>query len=111
MVAGVPLEILTVPSTDRIGLALGGTALKPEESVNYSFGGVLRFGDFHVTLDAYQIELTDRIVLSGKPESASRSGLACCQWHRRHQRRSLLPELCGQHHNGRGPSGQLSFAH
>jgi len=29
VVAGVPLEILTVPSTDRIGLALGGTALKP----------------------------------------------------------------------------------
>ncbi len=64
MVAGVPLEILTVPSTDRIGRALSGTALKPEESVNYSFGGVLRFGDFNVTLDAYQIELTDRIVLS-----------------------------------------------
>ncbi|GBF57044.1 colicin I receptor [Candidatus Phycosocius bacilliformis] len=64
VVAGVPLEILTVPSTDRIGLALGGKPLKPEESVNYSLGGVLRFGDFNVTLDAYQIELTDRIVLS-----------------------------------------------
>jgi iron complex outermembrane receptor protein len=64
VVAGVPLEILTVPSTDKIGLALGGKALKPEESVNYSLGGVLRLGDFSVTLDAYQIELTDRIVLS-----------------------------------------------
>ncbi|WP_290818908.1 TonB-dependent receptor [Aquidulcibacter sp.] len=64
VVAGVPLEILTVPSTSRIGRALGGTELKPEESVNYSLGGVFRFGDFNVTLDAYQIELSDRIVLS-----------------------------------------------
>jgi iron complex outermembrane recepter protein len=64
VVSGVPLEIATVPSTSAIGLALGGKKLEAETSVNYSVGGVLRFGGLSITLDAYQIELKDRIVLS-----------------------------------------------
>jgi iron complex outermembrane receptor protein len=64
VVAGVPLEIATVPSTSAIGKALGGKQLTPEKSVNYSVGAVMRLGGLSVTLDAYQIEITDRIVLS-----------------------------------------------
>jgi iron complex outermembrane recepter protein len=64
VVAGVPLEIATVPSTSPIGLALGGKQLEPETSINYSVGGVARFGGLSITLDAYQIEIKDRIVLS-----------------------------------------------
>ena len=64
VVGGIPLEVATVPSTSSIGRALGGKQLEPETSVNYSIGGVLRLGGLSVTLDAYQIELKDRIVLS-----------------------------------------------
>jgi iron complex outermembrane recepter protein len=64
VVNGVPTEIGTVPSTSKIGLALGGQQLTPEKSVNYSLGGVLRIGGLSITLDTYQIEITDRIVLS-----------------------------------------------
>ncbi len=64
VVAGIPLEIATVPSTSAIGRALGGKQLEPETSINYSIGGVMRFGGLSLTLDAYQIEIKDRIVLS-----------------------------------------------
>jgi iron complex outermembrane recepter protein len=64
VVAGVPLEIATTPSTSPIGLALGGKQLEPETSINYSLGAVVRFGGLSVTLDTYQIEIKDRIVLS-----------------------------------------------
>jgi iron complex outermembrane recepter protein len=72
VVAGVPLEIATIPSTSTIGLALGGKQLEPETSINYSLGGVMRFGGLSLTLDAYQIELKDRIVLS---ENLSGAGI------------------------------------
>lgn len=61
---GVPFEIGTFPATSRVGLALGGKALEPEESVNLSLGGVLRLNGFSLTLDAYAIDITNRIVLS-----------------------------------------------
>jgi iron complex outermembrane recepter protein len=64
VVNGAPVEILTVGSTSDIGLALGGKPLKAEESTNYSLGTVLRLGKFSVTIDAYQIKMKDRIVLS-----------------------------------------------
>lgn len=61
---GVPFETGTYPSVSPVGLALGGEPLKPETSRNYSIGGVFRKGAFELTVDAYQIEVTDRIVLS-----------------------------------------------
>ena len=36
----------------------------PRSRVNYSLGTVLRFGDFEATIDAYRIDIDDRIVLS-----------------------------------------------
>lgn len=61
---GVPFEIGTFPSTSRVGAALGGRPLEPEESVNLSLGAVARFGSFSLTVDAYRIDITNRIVLS-----------------------------------------------
>jgi iron complex outermembrane recepter protein len=49
---------------DPISLALGATPLQPETSTNYSLGGVFRTGGFELTVDAYQIEIEDRIILS-----------------------------------------------
>jgi iron complex outermembrane receptor protein len=61
---GVPFETGTYPATSPVGLALGGEALKPETSKNYSLGAVYHRGGFELTVDAYQIEVEDRIVLS-----------------------------------------------
>ena len=60
-----PYQIATVPATSATGVALGGKALEAEESTNYSLGAVLRAGSFTLTGDAYFIEITDRIILSG----------------------------------------------
>lgn len=64
VVNGVPTEIGTVSSTSAVGRALGGQQLTPEKSINYSLGGVFRLGGLNLTIDTYQIELKDRIVLS-----------------------------------------------
>lgn len=61
---GVPFDITTFPATDPVAAALGAKPLDAEESVNYSLGAVFRVGRVNLTIDAYQIELTDRIVLS-----------------------------------------------
>ncbi len=60
----VPYETGTYPSISDVGLALGGTALEAETSVNYSLGFVVRNGPFELTADAYRIDIDDRIILS-----------------------------------------------
>lgn len=62
---GVPYEIGTFPATAPISRALGASPLKPEKSKNYSLGLVFRpLNSFEATLDAYRIDIRDRIVLS-----------------------------------------------
>ena len=61
---GVPFDIATFPVSDPVAQALGAQPLDAEESVNYSLGVVLRFADVTVTVDAYRIDIDDRIVLS-----------------------------------------------
>jgi iron complex outermembrane receptor protein len=61
---GVPFDITTFPVTDPAARALGAKDLDPEKSKNFSLGAVLRFSDLSVTVDAYRIDITDRIVLS-----------------------------------------------
>ena len=61
---GVPFDTGTFPSVSPTGKALGGEPLKPEKSKNYSLGAVLRFTGLDVTVDAYEIDVKDRIVLS-----------------------------------------------
>ena len=52
----------TLPPTHPISLQLGADALSPEESVNYSFGGVAFFDDnLYMTVDYFNIDLRNRI--------------------------------------------------
>ncbi|MBV8522333.1 MAG: TonB-dependent receptor, partial [Acetobacteraceae bacterium] len=61
---GVPFETGTYPSTSPVGRALGGVPLKPETSDNYSLGAVIHQGPFSLTVDAYEIDVKNMIVLS-----------------------------------------------
>lgn len=68
VIGGVPVTSLieagTFPVNDPVAIALGAEPLEPETSVNYSVGAVLRGGNFELTIDAYQIEVSDRIIYS-----------------------------------------------
>lgn len=61
---GVPFEITTFTPSSAAAIALGAKPLEPEKSVNASFGAVFNFGKFGLTVDAYHIDITNRIVLS-----------------------------------------------
>jgi iron complex outermembrane receptor protein len=64
-------EAGTFPATSLVGSTLGGQPLKPEKSDNYSVGGVYHLGSFEATVDAYRIDIRDRIVLSENLNSAA----------------------------------------
>jgi iron complex outermembrane receptor protein len=68
LVGGAPVTNLIQSGTfrvdDPVSIALGARPLEPETSVNYSLGAVFRNGPFELTIDAYQIEVEDRIILS-----------------------------------------------
>ncbi len=60
-----PFDIVTFRVTNPAAIALGAEPLRPEESTNYSLGLVLQPLDrLYLTIDAYLIELEDRITLS-----------------------------------------------
>jgi iron complex outermembrane receptor protein len=61
---GIPFEVGTFPATSDVATTLGAQPLDAEESVNYSLGTVFRVGGFEATIDAYRIDIDDRIVLS-----------------------------------------------
>lgn len=63
-IGGVPFDITTFPVTDPVAIALGAKPLEAEKSVNYSVGAVIQLGDFNMTIDAYRIDVDNRIVLS-----------------------------------------------
>ncbi len=70
-IPGVGLvEVTMFPATDPIARVLGARDLDAEESQNFSVGAVLRFGKLDVTVDAYRIDIDDRIVLSENLTSA-----------------------------------------
>ena len=54
----------TFPSISPVAQALGGKALEPEKSTNYSAGFVFRRGGFNITVDGYWIDLRDGLALS-----------------------------------------------
>lgn len=62
----VPYTIRTFPVSDPAAVALGAQPLKPEKSRNYSVGLVFTpsVGPY-VTLDFYQVDIDNRIILSG----------------------------------------------
>lgn len=60
-----PFEIRTFPAAGEIAQALGAEPLQAEESLSHSLGLVLQPAErLYITVDAYQIEVDDRIVLS-----------------------------------------------
>lgn len=61
---GVPFDITTFPVADPVAVALGARPLEAEESTNLSLGFVANFGDLTLTVDAYAIDVDNRIVLS-----------------------------------------------
>jgi iron complex outermembrane receptor protein len=64
IVNSVPILTGTFPSVAPVSEALGGRPLKPEKSINYSAGTVIRLGGFDVTIDGYYIRLKDQLGLS-----------------------------------------------
>ncbi|WP_421737709.1 TonB-dependent receptor plug domain-containing protein [Caulobacter sp.] len=60
----VPFETGTFPSVSTTGKALGGKPLEPEKSKNFSLGAVYHKGPFELTIDAYRIDVDNRIVLT-----------------------------------------------
>lgn len=64
---GVPFDISTFPPASSAGAAFGATALKPEKSVNISGGFTMDnlINNLSFTFDVYNIEVTDRITLTG----------------------------------------------
>jgi iron complex outermembrane receptor protein len=59
-----PVDVGTFPASAAVSRALGSADLEPEKSKNYSLGLVYHQGPFEVTVDAYQIDIDNRIVLS-----------------------------------------------
>jgi len=63
---GLQVEEGLVPSTDPRVAAVGGTALTEETSINYSFGFTSElFETTTLTVDVYQISVSDRIYRTG----------------------------------------------
>ena len=64
-IGGVPFDIRTFRVNDAAAVALGAEQLKAEESKNLSLGLVLQpVENLYVTVDAYRIDIDDRIMLS-----------------------------------------------
>jgi iron complex outermembrane receptor protein len=62
---GVPFEVRTAPVNSDLARTLGSKPLKPEHSTNYSAGLALEPARaLSLTVDAYRVNITDRIVLS-----------------------------------------------
>lgn len=63
-IGGVPFDITTFAVSDPVAQALGAKPLDAEKATNYSLGAVFQLGRVNLTVDAYQINMKDRIVLS-----------------------------------------------
>ena len=62
---GVPVDIATLAVSSPAARALGARDLKPERSLNVSFGATANpFRGLTLTADAYSIKIKDRIVLT-----------------------------------------------
>lgn len=66
--SGVLVDSALLPPTNPIAVQLGATELTPEESKSFAFGVVWNIADIHLTVDLYNIEVTDRVSQSEKKE-------------------------------------------
>jgi iron complex outermembrane receptor protein len=62
--AGDLIQRFLAPPTDPLSSYYGGEELTPEESVSYAVGTVYEYEDFFLTVDYYNIEVTDRLAQS-----------------------------------------------
>lgn len=60
------VQSATFPPTHPVSAQKGGVELQPEESVSYALGMVYQSGDFFMTVDAYNIEVKDRVAQTDK---------------------------------------------
>jgi iron complex outermembrane receptor protein len=63
---GVLVDSALLPASNPVAVQLGATELTPEESESYAFGFVWNLDDIHITVDYYNIEVTDRVSQSEK---------------------------------------------
>jgi iron complex outermembrane receptor protein len=63
---GVLVDSALLAPTNPISVQLGGTVLQPEDSDSYTLGAVYTAGDFFMTMDYYNIQVSDRISQSDK---------------------------------------------
>ena len=54
----------TIPSTNPLAVHFGGQALQPEKSVNLAMGAVYDSGPFNLSMDFFQIRVSDRLTTS-----------------------------------------------
>ncbi|KGJ91636.1 TonB-dependent receptor plug domain-containing protein [Colwellia psychrerythraea] len=66
LVNGELIQSATYPPTHVVSAQLGGVELEPEESQSFAMGAVYQSGDFFMTVDAYSIEVTDRVAQTDK---------------------------------------------
>ncbi|WP_286262839.1 TonB-dependent receptor plug domain-containing protein [Thalassotalea atypica] len=66
IVNGDLIQSFTAPPTDPLSAFYGGEELQPEESRSYAGGIVYQEGDLFITVDYYNIEVTDRIAQSSQ---------------------------------------------
>jgi iron complex outermembrane receptor protein len=66
LVNGELIQSATYPPTQAVSVELGGQPLDPEESMSFAAGLVYQNGDFFMTVDAYNIEVTDRVAQTDK---------------------------------------------
>jgi iron complex outermembrane receptor protein len=63
---GVLVDSALLPATNPVAEQLGAKELTPEESESMAFGAVWTIGQLYLTLDYYNIEVTDRVSQSAK---------------------------------------------
>lgn len=64
-VGGVLIDIVTVPATSAVGVALGGKQLRAEKALNFSGGVALSpISGLSITADYYNIRIKDRVTLT-----------------------------------------------
>lgn len=74
-IGGVPFEVGTFPVNSPAAIALGAQPLDAEKSVNFSAGITARLGsNASLTVDAYQININDRVVFSENFTGAGPNG-------------------------------------
>jgi iron complex outermembrane receptor protein len=71
-ISGVPTDVVLAPNGGTIANAAGIPKLKEEKSKNYTFGITLKPSEtLAITADLYRIDISDRIVLSGRFDSVN----------------------------------------